>query len=31
VVDGVKLSAFDWVGAGISLLGMAIIVTGWRS
>ncbi len=31
VVDGVKLSAFDWIGAGIALLGMAIIVAGWRS
>ncbi|MBM9606555.1 YnfA family protein [Desulfopila inferna] len=31
VVDGVKLSAFDWIGAGIALLGMAIIVVGWRS
>ena len=31
VVDGVKLSAFDWIGAGVALLGMAIIVAGWRS
>lgn len=31
VVDGVRLSAFDWIGAGIALLGMAIIVAGWRS
>ena len=31
VVDGVKLSVFDWIGAGIALLGMAIIVVGWRS
>jgi len=30
VVDGVKLSAFDWVGAGVALLGMAIIAAGWR-
>ncbi len=30
VVDGVKLSVFDWIGAGIALLGMAIIVVGWR-
>lgn len=29
-VDGVKLSAYDWVGAGVALLGMAIIVLGWR-
>lgn len=31
VVDGVKLSAFDCIGAGVALLGMAIIVAGWRS
>ena len=31
VVDGVKLSAFDWVGAGVALLGMWIIVTGWKA
>jgi small multidrug resistance family-3 protein len=31
IVDGVKLSALDWVGAGIALLGMAIIVTGWHA
>ena len=31
VVDGVKLSAFDSVGAGVTLLGMAIIVAGWKS
>ncbi|WP_145544039.1 YnfA family protein [Yersinia frederiksenii] len=30
VVDGVKLSAFDWVGAGVPLTGMLIIVAGWR-
>jgi small multidrug resistance family-3 protein len=29
MVDGVKLSALDWVGAGIALLGMSIIVLGW--
>ena len=29
VVDGEKLSVFDWTGAGISLLGMAVIVIGW--
>ncbi|HIH7476421.1 TPA: YnfA family protein, partial [Yersinia enterocolitica] len=26
VVDGVKLSLFDWVGAGVALVGMLIIV-----
>ncbi|CNE21500.1 YnfA family protein [Yersinia mollaretii] len=30
VVDGVKLSVFDWVGAGVALAGMLIIVAGWR-
>ena len=31
VVDGEKLSAFDWTGAGIALLGMAVIVFGWTA
>lgn len=31
VVDGVKLSAFDWMGAGVALLGMGIIVAGWKT
>ncbi|ATM85874.1 YnfA family protein [Yersinia massiliensis] len=30
IVDGVKLSMFDWVGAGVALVGMLIIVAGWR-
>lgn len=30
-VDGIKLSSLDWLGAGISLLGMAIIVSGWKA
>jgi small multidrug resistance family-3 protein len=29
-VDGIKLSVFDWVGAGVALLGMGIIVWGWK-
>lgn len=29
VVDGVKLSAYDWAGALIALCGMLIIVAGW--
>jgi small multidrug resistance family-3 protein len=29
-VDGIKLSMFDWVGAGVALLGMGIIVWGWK-
>ncbi len=31
VVDGVKLSMLDWVGVGITLLGMSIIVLGWHN
>lgn len=31
VVDGVKLSALDWLGAGVALTGMLIIVFGWRA
>jgi small multidrug resistance family-3 protein len=31
MVDGVKLSALDWIGAGIALLGMSIIVVGWHA
>ena len=30
-VDGEKLSAFDWAGAGIALLGMGVIVFGWTA
>lgn len=30
VVDGVTLSLYDWTGAVITLLGMAVIVAGWR-
>lgn len=30
VVGGVKLAPLDWIGAGVALLGMAIIVLGWR-
>ncbi|MFC4433904.1 YnfA family protein [Cupriavidus respiraculi] len=30
LVDGVKLSVWDWTGAAIALLGMAVIVMGWR-
>ncbi|WON78608.1 YnfA family protein [Serratia sp. UGAL515B_01] len=31
IVDGVRLSSMDWLGAGIALLGMLIIVSGWRT
>lgn len=30
-VDGVRLSPFDWLGALLGLIGMLIIVSGWRS
>ncbi len=30
-VDGVKLSPYDWIGAGVALLGMGIIVAGWKA
>jgi small multidrug resistance family-3 protein len=30
LVDGVRLSAFDFIGAGVALVGMGIIVLGWR-
>ncbi|WNY80918.1 YnfA family protein [Cronobacter dublinensis] len=29
VVDGVRLSLYDWVGAAVALCGMLIIVAGW--
>ena len=31
VMDGEKLSVFDWTGAGIALAGMAVIVLGWTA
>mgnify|MGYP001600404069 FL=1 len=31
VVDGEDLSIFDWTGAGIAMLGMAVIVFGWTA
>jgi small multidrug resistance family-3 protein len=30
-VDGVRLSAYDWLGAAVCLLGASIIVAGWKS
>ncbi|MCX8049297.1 MAG: YnfA family protein [Methylohalobius sp.] len=30
VVDNVELTPWDWAGAGIALLGMAVIVLGWH-
>ena len=30
VVDGVKLTPLDWAGAGVTLIGMAIIASGWQ-
>ena len=31
VIDGVKLSVYDYTGAGLALLGMAIIAMGWKA
>ena len=30
LVDGVRLMPMDWLGAGVALLGMGIIVIGWQ-
>jgi small multidrug resistance family-3 protein len=30
-VDEVKLSAYDWIGAAVALIGMGIIVAGWKT
>lgn len=30
-VDGVKLSTYDWLGAAVALIGMLIIVAGWKT
>lgn len=30
-VEGIKLSLYDWLGAGIILIGTAVIVMGWKS
>ncbi len=29
LVDGVRLSLYDWLGAGVAFCGMLIIVAGW--
>lgn len=31
VVDGVRLSTMDWIGAFVALIGMGIIVVGWNT
>jgi len=31
IIDGVKLSMYDWVGAGLAVIGMLVIASGWRS
>lgn len=31
IVDGEKVSVFDWTRAGIALLGMVVIVFGWTA
>ena len=30
-VEGVTLQMTDWLGAGIALIGMAVIVSGWKA
>ncbi|RYZ93763.1 MAG: YnfA family protein [Moraxellaceae bacterium] len=30
-VDGIKLSTYDWLGAGVVLIGVAIIIAGWKN
>jgi small multidrug resistance family-3 protein len=31
IVDGEKLGPLDWIGAALSLLGMAVIASGWKA
>lgn len=31
LVDSVKLTPYDWAGAGLALLGMAVIASGWKA
>lgn len=31
LVDDVRLGPSDWIGAGLSLLGMAVIASGWHA
>jgi small multidrug resistance family-3 protein len=31
VVDGVRLSTMDWIGAFVALIDMGIIVVGWNA
>lgn len=30
-IEGVTLQMTDWLGAGIALIGMAVIVSGWKA
>lgn len=30
-IEGIKLSIYDWVGAGIILMGTMVIVMGWKT
>ena len=30
LVDGIRLTTVDYLGAGVALLGMGILVSGWR-
>lgn len=31
VVDGIRLTTMDWLGAAVVLTGMAILVAGWKN
>jgi small multidrug resistance family-3 protein len=31
LVDGVRLGPSDWIGAGLALLGMAVIASAWQA
>ena len=31
IIDGIKLSMFDYLGAAITFLGMSIIIWGWKT
>jgi small multidrug resistance family-3 protein len=31
VVDNIKPTSWDWLGVGVVLLGVSIIVLGWRN
>jgi len=31
LVDGIELSIYDWAGAGLAMLGMVVIASGWKA